>query len=55
MKGSRGIEMFRSIKESDEKERNIYIPKRERGMKAGVAWLVRTKQSHERRRERASL
>jgi hypothetical protein len=30
MKGSRGIEMFRSIKESDEKERNIYIPKRER-------------------------
>ena len=30
MKGSRGIEMFRSIKESDEKERKIYIPERER-------------------------
>jgi hypothetical protein len=55
MKGSRGIEMFRSIKESNEKVRKIYIPKRERGIKAGVAWLERMKQSHERRRERGRV
>ena len=30
MKGSRGIEIFRSTKETYEKERKIYIPKRER-------------------------
>jgi len=30
MKGSRGIEIFRSIKETYEKETKIYIPKRER-------------------------
>lgn len=39
MKGSRGIEIFRSIKETYEKERKIYTYQIERGMKVGVAWL----------------
>jgi len=51
------VEELRCLDQSKNqmKKRGKYTYQRERGIKAGVAWLERMKQSHERRRERASL